>query len=330
MTTDLTALTRDQENRLRARFRVAAGPELLVTSGWHKLVLLTGDRAFAFPRGADRVHMIEREAAVLDAVDLPLAPRLFGLHRDEQIWPYPFLEMARLPGRSWDSVSGSMSFEQATSCLEQLARAAARWHRTPVPAWLTARPSHVGGGPDEPASSHPRLTDRWTGPDGAHALAQQAAALLSGTLTPGGTPVPDPAPWASAMVPVLSMTPATVHGELSDGQFLVSDQRTLTGVVDWDGLHRGHPLLDLDWGVGCWRILYEPTRFTELRRRVWAAYASERGIGAPGWPQVNLLWCLLDALALADRPDHELWPAIRAELSAISRHLYRPGQAQRA
>lgn len=99
MSAVLTALSRDQESRLRARFRLATGPELLITSGRHKLVLLSGNRAFAFPRGADRVHMIEREAAVLDAVDLTLAPRPLGLHRDEQIWPYPSLEMTRLPGR---------------------------------------------------------------------------------------------------------------------------------------------------------------------------------------------------------------------------------------
>jgi hypothetical protein len=36
----------------------------------------------------------------------------------------------------------------------------------------------------------------------------------------------------------------------------------------------------------------------ELRRRMWEAYASERGIPLPEWRCVNVFWCLLDAMTL--------------------------------
>lgn len=323
---DLTGLSRGQEQRLRLRLHLTDEPVRTVTSGWHKIVVLADERAFAFPRNGDRVAMLQREADVLSTLELPLAPRFLGLHRDERIWPYPFLEMTRLPGRSWDTVDtvdAALSFEEVARCLEALARLVASWHQIAVPPLLADRPDHVGGGLNDSASGHPRLNDRWTGAGGASAMTHQAAEILSGHMK-----TTEPDLWTDALGPVLSMDQVTVHGELSDGQFLLDEELGITGIVDWDGLHRGHPLLDLDSGVGLYRIHYERHRYTELRHRMWDAYEQERSVALPTWPQVNLLWCLLDAMALAQHQDHELWLPVLAELTRVSdelRHLGRLG-----
>jgi len=324
---DLKGLSRDQERRLRLRLHLTDEPLQTVTSGWHKVVVLADERAFAFPRGGDRVAMLQREAAVLSTVKLPLAPEFLGLHHDERIWPYPFLEITRLPGRSWDTidtVEAALHFEEVARCLETLARLSARWHQIAIPSLLAKRPSHLGGGMDEPASGHPRLNDRWTGPGGASAIAHRAATILSGHME-----TIEPDVWAEELAPVLSMDHVTVHGELSDGQFLLDNELRVTGVVDWDGLHHGHPLLDLDSGVGLYRLHYERHRYTELRHRIWYSYARERGVALPTWQQVNLLWCLLDTMALAHHQDHELWPTVLAELTRVTNALHEPDDADR-
>jgi aminoglycoside phosphotransferase (APT) family kinase protein len=272
-----------------------------------KLVVAAQDRVFTFPRRSRQVPMVEREAEVLSAVDLGIAPRLLGLHRDEAIWPYPFLELTRIPGKSWDTVAGSVAFEDAAQCLERLGRQVARWHQVTVPLRLQQRPGYLGT---------PRLAGAWTSAGAIRATVDRAAWLLSPHL-----PDARPQVWEKALRAVVALDQATVHGELSDRQFLVDGELRITGVVDWDGLHAGHPLLDLDFGAGMYRIFPVTQRCAELRRRIWAAYAAERAIPLPPWPCVNLLWCLLDATTLVHERDRPLRPAVLADLSAVTSEL---------
>src|SRR5579884_2603985 len=123
MTEDLRALLiPPQEACLRVRFGLDGVPLHLITSGWHRLVVAAPDRVFVFPRHQGEVPMLEREATVLSALKLDVAARLLGLHRDDRISPYPFLELTRLPGRSYDTVEASLSFEDTVRCLEGLGR----------------------------------------------------------------------------------------------------------------------------------------------------------------------------------------------------------------
>jgi aminoglycoside phosphotransferase (APT) family kinase protein len=295
------------ERRLRSRFGLAGVPLQLITSGWQKLVVVAPDRVFTFPRGSRQVPMVEREAEVLPAVGLPIAPRLLGLHRDEAIWPYPFLELTRIPGRSWDTVAGSVTLEDAARCLERLGRQIARWHQVAAPLRLRQRPGYLGT---------PRLAGAWINAGAIAVTVDRAAQLLSPHL-----PDARPQVWEKALRPVAALDQATVHGELSDGQLLVDGELRITGVVDWDGLHAGHPLLDLDFGAGMYRMLPVTRRCTELRRRIWAAYVAERAVPLPPWPCVSLLWCLLDATTLVHQRDRSLWPAVLADLSAATSEL---------
>jgi len=125
--------------------------------------------------------------------------------------------------------------------------------------------------------------------------------------------------WAEALLPITSLGPTTVHGEISDGQLMIDDRLRVIGIVDWDGLHHGHPFRDLDFGVGGYRICPWERRWIEMRRHIWEAYASERGIPLPEWRCVNLFWCLLDAMTLL-RGDARLGKAL-ADLSEATRAL---------
>src|SRR5947209_19787072 len=129
MTAALRALpTPPQEARLRSRIGFDGGPPLLITSGWHRLVVAAPYPVFVFPRHQGEVPMLEREADVLSVLDLDFAPRLLGLHRDDSISPYPFLELTRVPGRSYDAVEATLSFDDTVKCLEGLGQRVAQWH----------------------------------------------------------------------------------------------------------------------------------------------------------------------------------------------------------
>lgn len=308
MSDDLQALLiPPQEAGLRARFGLEDMPLHLITSGWHRLVVAAPDRVFVFPRHQHEVPALEREADVLSALGLDFAPRLLGLHRDGGISPYPFLELTRIPGNPYDAVEASLSFEEVARCLESLGHRIAQWHQVTVPPRFGSRPEYL----------EPRVSDAWTQPDATTRTARLAAESLAPHI--GDVPVER---WTEALIPVATMEHTTVHGEVSDGQFLIDEKMRVTGVVDWDGLHIGHPFVDLDFGVGGHRICRWEQRWTELRRRIWDAYAAERGIPLPEWRHVNLFWCLLDAMTLlhAERDDVR-WRRTLADMSEATRAL---------
>jgi aminoglycoside phosphotransferase (APT) family kinase protein len=293
MTEDLRALLiPPQEARLRSRFGLEDVPLQLITSGWERLVVAAPGRVFVFPRHLGEVPMLEREADVLSTLDLEFAPRLLGLHREGRISPYPFLELTRLPGRPFDAVEASLSFDDTVTCLEGLARRVAQVHRAAVPSRFNARPAHLDA---------PRVFDMWTQPDAMPRTVRRAAEALTPHL---GGALADI--WAEALLPITALERTTVHGEVSDGQFMIDGRLRVVGIVDWGGLHHGHPLRDLDFGVGGYRICCWEERWIEMRRHIWDSYASERGIQLPEWRCVNLFWCLLDAMTLLPAADADL------------------------
>lgn len=171
MTDNLRALLiPPQEARLRSRFGLDGVPLRLITSGWHRLVVAAPDRVFVFPRHQGEAPMLEREADVLSSLDLDFAPRLLGLHRDDGISPYPFLELTRLAGRSYDAVEASLSFDDTVTCLESLGRRVAQWQQVEVPSRFGPRPEHI---------DPPRVSDAWTQPDAVVATARLAAESLT-------------------------------------------------------------------------------------------------------------------------------------------------------
>lgn len=297
-----------QEERFRARFDLRDALLTLLTSGWQKLIVAAPDRVFAFPRGITQVPMVEREADVLATVRPSIAPRLLGLHRDPAISPYPFLELTRIPGVPWRHVEEQLGFEDAARCLERLARHIAVVHRLTVPETLAARPGYL---------DNPRIRQAWIDPAELSATTSRAARELSPYLDST-----DPGRWVEFLDPVARMDHTAVHGELSRGQFLVDDRLQVSGIVDWDGLHLGHPLLDLDFGVDLYRIYAPPCDRMLLRQRIWTAYAAERGRRLPEWQSVRLFWCLLDALTLVHENDHTRLTAAIADLRDATNRLY--------
>lgn len=255
------------------RFRVLAGvaedePVEVVVGGWHKHVLLTGDRAFLFPRHATNVEGFERELEayrVLAANDVPLVPKLLERWDDESVHPHPFAAVTRLAG---------VHLDDPIELFDQLGRAIAVWHEIPLPGAFL--PATVPAGHDAP---HQRWLHQALDPVHVDAAVDEAVEVLDAS--------DRRASWFDDLRAAAALPHVLVHGDVHEDQ-LLSEGGVLTGVLDWEGARIDHPFFDFDfgeWGTGLWRD-HRP-EFPELWRRLWTAYAGERDLALPVEPLVT-------------------------------------------
>lgn len=258
-----------------ARFRALAGlgadePLELVTGGWHKLVLLTTDRAFLFPRHAAHVGGLERELVaygVLAEGGVPLVPAVLGTWHDEDVHPYPFAAVTRLPG---------VHLEDPVELFPQLGVAIATWHSLAAPSAL---------GDATPPADHDRPHQRWLhrvlDPQTTGDAVDEAVAALDAADRRHE--------WHEHLAAAAQLAPVLVHGDVHEDQLLADDGgTTLTGVLDWETARIDHPFFDFDfgeWGTGLWRD--HRAELSDLWRRQWEPYADARGLDLPVEPLVT-------------------------------------------
>ena len=257
------------------RFRQCVGigedePLEVVVGGWHKHVLLTTDRAFLFPRHAAHVEGFEREVAayaVLADGGVPLVPRLLDRWRDDEVHPYPFAAVTRLPGTHLDD---------PVHLFEQLGEAIAAWHELAPPPALA---HHAPAPPADHDLPHQRWLHRALDPRHTHDAVEQAVERLA--------MVDQRRQWSDALEAAAALPHVLVHGDVHEDQ-LLAEGDTLTGVLDWETARIDHPFFDFDfgeWGTGLWRR-HRP-EFPTLWGRLWTAYADARGLDLPVEPLVT-------------------------------------------
>jgi aminoglycoside phosphotransferase (APT) family kinase protein len=286
-------LIEPQLRRLRELCGLGGVPLTASFEGWHRHAVLTPERVFLFPRDRSRVPGLRHEAAVLRALEgrgVP-APRLLGHWRDPRISPYPFIAVSRLPGRSWARLEAEATLDQVAALLEGLGRAIATWHRL----------------------------DRRTLGRGLRRRQNDVEQFLTSTLEVAaydvarllGFPRRYAAGWLRAAAPVAALEPVLVHGDVNEGQILVDDDLRVTGILDWETAHLGHPLKDFDFGEWGYGIFAWDGHFDLLRRRLWEAYAGARGGALPSWRAVHLCFCLQVAYWLGRRATPSPWQRAR-------------------
>ena len=264
-----------------ARFRHLCGLEgvPLATSfeGWHRHAVLAPDRVFLFPRDRSRVPVLRHEVTLLQALDgrgVPAA-RLLGRWDDREVSPYPFVAVSRLPGQTWSQREAAATLGQVEGMLESLGRALASWHRidrrTLPPALRRRR------------SPHDDVTQFLA--TGLDAAVERVAHLLD-------LPPPRAAAWRGALAEVAALEPVLVHGDVNEGQILVDDDLHVTGILDWETAHVGHPLKDFDFGEWGYGIFAWERHFDRLRRALWESYAAARAGRLPPWWAVHLCFCV--------------------------------------
>ena len=262
--------------------------------GYTKLVLLSADRAFLFPRNHTIVGQLERECAVYGVLDLPLVPRLVGRWHDERISPYPFFAVTRLAGRP----TAGLAPQSLPPIAAQLGASIAACHDTSldlVPPSLWANPW------TEPPPSPPTAATcfsplRLLG--GGDRLAEAAASFIGAGRSPRLRNALDA---AEALAPVLA------HGDLHAGHVLVGEGGGLTGILDWGFGGLMSPLVDF---IGNWKAeaLAAEAVYGDLRRHMWAAYAASRSAPLPAWDAVELALAAFDVTALApETRSHYYW-----------------------
>ena len=81
------------------------------------------------------------------------------------------------------------------------------------------------------------------------------------------------------------MEPVLAHGDLHEGQFLVDESGTLTGILDWGFGGVLSPLADF---TGVRELFGGKASYGDVRRHMWMAYADGRSGPLPGWEQIQL------------------------------------------
>lgn len=281
-----------------ARFRklcAADGPIEPRFDGYTKLVLLSHDRAFLFPRNHTIVDQLERETAVYATLDHPLVPRLIGRWSEPAISPYPFFAVSRLAGHRPARVAS----EALPALAAELGAAIAACHdtaiaRVPRVLWANAWSEPP---PEPPTAAGCYSPLRYLG--GAERLAETAAAFASLARTDR---LVDALRAADGMGPVLA------HGDLHEGQVLVDDAGALSGILDWGFGGVLSPLVDFTCNWSSAKLFAAEPAYGDIRRHMWTAYAARRSAPLPAWEDIHLALTAFEITALApETRSHYHW-----------------------
>lgn len=276
-------LIEPQLARFRTQFELDGEPLTADFSGFHRHAICSRDRVFLFPRHREHVRGLLTEAKVLSALDghdIPAA-RVHGVWRDDDISPYPFLCLERLPGSPWGKLEASATLDGVRTMLRTLGRTIATWHRIEPPLGRRIRASAA-------FSATVRI-------DALRDLAERATSAIG---LPGRTEA-----WLRTLEPLARMRPVFTHGDVHEDQIMVDDELRITGVLDWEHASIGHPLRDFDfgeWGAG---IFAWEDDFDSLRRIMWESYAEARGGELPPWYAVHLFGCATQLLHMTGSSD---------------------------
>ncbi|MCP5056053.1 MAG: aminoglycoside phosphotransferase family protein [bacterium] len=267
--------------------------------GWSKLVLLTPDRAFLFPRNASMVEAMEREIEglrVFAAAHLGEIPTLLDVWRDVGLAPYPIVAIRRLPGIPLERRLAGADLIVLAAIAERLGALAGRWQEVEPGPLPRRRPPDT-----EPFTRMDTLVgDRFSVADTADQI--RACLRLDATET---SRLRD----ALACTRALPLVP--IHGDLHEAQLLVEpeDGFRLTGVIDWQTAVIDHPFAEFDlekWGPTIWRE--HRASFPTLRSRFWKGYAPARGLD----PELAAVFECIHAVSLALKLERETHPAFDA------------------
>lgn len=278
--------------------------------GYTKLVLLTEDRAFLFPRNHTIVAQLERECDVYATVDHPLVPKLLGRWDDPAISPYPFFAVTRLRG----SVPGDMSPKHLRTLAGQIGAALAACHdislkHVPQRLWANAW-SELPPTPPTASDCYSPLRElggAWTSTGTASLSISSSRERLAESVAPFVGPAARTT-LLDALVAVDAMDPVLAHGDLYEGHLLLDESGTLTGILDWGFGGVLSPLVDFtcsQWNSASWAA---ERSYGDLRRHLWSAYADHRSVPLPSWEQVHLALTTFDIVALApETKSHYYW-----------------------
>ncbi|MCP3985063.1 MAG: aminoglycoside phosphotransferase family protein [bacterium] len=267
--------------------------------GWSKLVLLTRDRAFLFPRNESQVEAMEREIEglrVFGATGLGEIPTLLDVWRDVGLGPYPIVAVQRLPGIPLERRLPGTDIEALGAIAERLGELAGRWHR--VDPGTLARKSAPKA--DLLSSLDALLGNQISVADTANQI--RACLRLDATGTSRAR---------DALMHARALPPVPIHADLHEAQLLVEPEGRplLTGVIDWQTSVVGHPFAEFDleqWGPTIWRE--HRASFPKLRARFWKSYAPARGLD----PELGRVFEWVYAVSLAmqferdDPPTHDV------------------------
>jgi aminoglycoside phosphotransferase (APT) family kinase protein len=261
--------------------------------------------------------MVEREARVLEALrgnGLDFVPELVGRWHDEEVFGAPFFATRRIPGVRYSDIQPTLDLDQMLRSMRNAGAVVAQWQESDVlPADLRANTDPLRGVVG-------KLTDAERVREGLDEALLALAGYVDGDRLGA---------WEPRLTELAEITHTMVHGDLCGGQFLLSGEFGIAGVVDWGAAHVGHPMRDFLFGE--WSLaMYDrwESQFGVLREAMWSTYSRARRFPLEWHEVVHVLFSVGDTCHLAGRLasgqatdwDQMRWPTCLENLtSALGR-----------
>jgi len=285
-----------------------------IAGGWRKDVLIFQEEVYYLPYSERSNVFIQRECAFHRAYFGRLGaetPRFIRAFSDKEFSDYEICVVSRLSGDAYP-VMESMDWPRTRKVFLSLAETFAENHKVEPDHKLFAE----YGGSFSPLSGVPLMNhwlSWWLKPKEPEAItgwfvefireAAEAAQVDPSLVNETGA-----AEDIAAKLGTLSkLVPVVLHGDMHDGQFLLSPGSTkIKGIIDWDNFCHGSPLIDFNttkWFPD--RMWLFRKNFQEMRVKMWETYLKARGIKGQWNGGLNLFLIMTELLRVVlekDRP----------------------------
>ena len=285
-----------------------------IAGGWRKDVLIFQEEVYYLPYSERSNVFIQRECAFHRAYFGRLGaetPRFIRAFSDKEFSDYEICVVSRLSGDAYP-VMESMDWPRTRKVFLSLAETFAENHKVEPDHKLFAE----YGGSFSPLSGVPLMNhwlSWWLKPKEPEAItgwfvefireAAEAAQVDPYLVNETGA-----AEDIAAKLGTLSkLVPVVLHGDMHDGQFLLSPGSTkIKGIIDWDNFCHGSPLIDFNttkWFPD--RMWLFRKNFQEMRVKMWETYLKARGIKGQWNGGLNLFLIMTELLRVVlekDRP----------------------------
>ena len=270
--------------------------------GWHKHVLMSGNKVFLFPRNPEYIKGIKKELelyAEFSHLKSVALPKLIKKVKDKEISFYEFGVVTKLNGTSFSKFQKKVSIEKMEKLLVNLSKAIAVWHNIPL-------------------KELPKLLKQSNKKQGNLSIKNWGKKVLFAKETKksvdfihdyiiqttneykiNNIEIDDNEvkyKWNKAIKELANLSDTLVHADIHEDQVLVESEKTMriTGILDWEMARVDNPVWDFnfgEWGLEIWKWSDD---FALLRREMWKEYLKKRKLKLSTLEGLHLFYTLLE------------------------------------
>ena len=295
-------LNYEQLERFCERMNVIPSTLRANFDGWRKLVLISKDRVFLFPRDPQRIEGLDLEATAYEIMndypELPV-PKFIERVKDTQISYYEFVVISKLEGTAYAKYEKEVNADDVNKMLTNLAEVFAQWHNmeiNDVPSKIYN--SKIFNLVRYKWEEHILESDFQEAYDVIVDKVMKKVRELTPNLLDTLNSDKVDILWKECLLEIRNLSPVFLHCDIHEDQILVESKESMkiTGIIDWETVRVGNPVWEFnfyEWGFGIWKW---SKNFPKYRRRMWEIYLEKRNIDLKYKEGLDLFYTLSEFL----------------------------------